>query len=778
MFNREPEERGNPPNRKRRSKYDRVFLTQKGELSTGYEEPGECVTTDEGRYAPVCPPDRVPISDDEDSVEENDLTWQPSVPKSKPDTKLKIAQKRNLARIRMADELDEQILGEYLPCEAAAFFPMRMVGPDDHFSAPSEWVERVELVASTPCSVPGKPAFRFDLEEDSLEANGRLLEASGFDFQSLLGTQKGTTAWHGSEFRPMTQVKSVLGDHPILEYLDEVFTSGMEYRYLWEISEEERVAELEAQIQRGNHKSATEEIEVVQKLLAREVHFGFSLPFKAELVTQIKGAAVQPCGLAAQFGLLADGTRKVKKRLTHDLTHYITGWKCSVNERIDMSRYPEMFYGWCLLRTIHFIVCLRATFPGEKIFITKYDYSDAYRRMSQSARAAIQSILILAGIAFMALRLAFGGSPNPACFCAFSEALTDLANELSCSEFEPKEFVGLFVDPNHLVPKVYPRDDEPFGVGIPPAVEVPVSLDVRKDCFIDDIIVAFLGTERNLRREGHTVPLAAHVLSRPHAGDEAEPVPRKPLFAPSKQEIEGIPCEIMILLGWWFDTRRLIVSLPQDKFLAWTADLSQILMTGRTTVGELDSTVGRLNHASFLVPLSRHFLNDLRLKVEKNRKARNQSIRLSAPEMADVELWLRFLRLAHQGISMNLLTIRRPTRIAWSDSCPFGLGGYTQKGFGWRLRIPVWASFFGDDAVNNVLEFLGMAVSVKLLIIEGRGELHPCLLPLGDNTSRSVGSSAPARSPPNRSTTSPSKKSREKSLPTSSPPMLSLLPST
>ena len=84
---------------------------------------------------------------------------------------------------------------------------------------------------------------------------------------------------------------------------------------------------------------------------------------------------------------------------------------------------------------------------------------------------------------------------------------------------------------------------------------------------------------------------------------------------------------------------------------------------------------------------------------------------------------------------MNLLTIRVPTGLAWSDSCPFGVGGYTQKGFAWRIRIPASSPFFGDDTVNNVLEFLGQAISVKLLLLEAKDEKYPCLLPLGDNTS-------------------------------------------
>ena len=49
--------------------------------------------------------------------------------------------------------------------------------------------------------------------------------------------------------------------------------------------------------------------------------------------------------------------------------------------------------------------------------------------------------------------------------------------------------------------------------------------------------------------------------------------------------------------------------------------------------------------------------------------------------------------------------------------------------------MPKMFGFWGHDSVNNMLKFLGMAVSIMLLIREAGGENCPCLLALGDNTS-------------------------------------------
>jgi hypothetical protein len=123
----------------------------------------------------------------------------------------------------------------------------------------------------------------------------------------------------------------------------------MSYHFTSEISKESRKNEVETLLARGNHKSAEEKIEVVERLLAREDKHGFCMPFAAKLVPKVKGALVQPCGLATQFSLQADGSRKEKERLTHDLSFSTNEERNSVNDRIDMSGYPEMFYGWCLL---------------------------------------------------------------------------------------------------------------------------------------------------------------------------------------------------------------------------------------------------------------------------------------------------------------------------------------------------------------------------------------------------------------------------------------------
>mmetsp|Transcript_503 Transcript_503/g.498 ORF Transcript_503/g.498 Transcript_503/m.498 type:complete len:81 (-) Transcript_503:8-250(-) len=80
----------------------------------------------------------------------------------------------------------------------------------------------------------------------------------------------------------------------------------MDYHCSRELTAEEQTAELEANLDRGNHKSATSKPERIQKLLEKDAKHGFAMPVPISSVMNLKDAMVQPIGLANQFSLQAD----------------------------------------------------------------------------------------------------------------------------------------------------------------------------------------------------------------------------------------------------------------------------------------------------------------------------------------------------------------------------------------------------------------------------------------------------------------------------------------
>jgi hypothetical protein len=659
---------------------------------------------------------------------------------SSPNPRKIAGAERNKVRLAQANREDKQTLGEKcrrsLPTNPAMFLPEPVTGPDDSFSAPNWFLRELRIIANSPCPVPSKSTVQFEMSPEAAEHNASLLREVDYDMTRFLATQRGSTLDFGAEFRSVESLRPLLGRHPNFEELATVLTSGMPYRYAQEIDEEARFKEMSALIARGNHKSAQSNPEQVGKLLAKDVVHGFSMVVPIGLVPLIPNAMVQPTGLAEQWVLNEKGERTIKYRVTQDLTYAESdkALPLSINSRIDMSAYPEMIYGWCLPRIIHFIVALRLAQPGVSIFISKYDYSDAYRRIAHSAAAVAQTITTLGCLACVYFRLTFGGSPNPPTWCCFSELVTDLANEISmCTEWDPSTLRSpdqpTTPEPKRLEPSV------PFAMAQPMAVAIPPVITGRVDGFIDDLINVFPDTVENCRRQPHVVPLAMFVTSRPHAGPDREPILRRAILSLEKLLREGAPSEIQIVLGWSLNTRRLLVALPDDKFTAWDSTLDEIIAARSCTKSSLDSLEGRLNHASYVIPLARHFLP--RIRALKNSRTNKKSrLALTDDVLDDMLLWKSLLKRANKGISMNLIVTRQPNRLCWSDSCPFGIGGFRlHSGRAWRIQIPKASILHGSDRVNNLLEFIGMAVNIWLECLDAAKDSHLCILSLGDNTS-------------------------------------------
>jgi hypothetical protein len=113
--------------------------------------------------------------------------------------------------------------------------------------------------------------------------------------------------------------------------------------------------------------------------------------------------------------------------------------------------------------------------------------------------------------------------------------------------------------------------------------------------------------------------------------------------------------------------------------------------------------------------------------------------RLKVPAaIADnLQLWMDLLAKAKQGISINLIVTRRPSRVCWLDSCPFGIGGNSLvAGFAWRIQIPRKSTIYSSNHVNNLLEFLGMAINILLELKYCKREDQDCILALAPQHSQ------------------------------------------
>jgi hypothetical protein len=62
--------------------------------------------------------------------------------------------------------------------------------------------------------------------------------------------------------------------------------------------------------------------------------------------------------------------------------------------------------------------------------------------------------------------------------------------------------------------------------------------------------------------------------------------------ARDKLKSEAGPSKIKMILGWLFNFRGLLISLPKNKFIAWTININKLLVEGSSTAKKLESTIG------------------------------------------------------------------------------------------------------------------------------------------------------------------------------------------
>jgi hypothetical protein len=151
--------------------------------------------------------------------------------------------------------------------------------------------------------------------------------------------------------------------------------------------------------------------------------------------------------------------------------------------------------------------------------------------------------------------------------------------------------------------------------------------------------------------------------------------------------------------------------------------------TRQTTKKPLELMIGCMGHVGFIIPWVYHFLSHLRSLIARAQNKRMTSIDKKC--MRDLKLMQGVLDKAKQGIDMNLLAFWLPNRLYCSDSCPTGLGGYSNQGHAWDFKVPDNLQF---RAPSNLLKFLAAIITPWIDIINGCLNPGDCTLSMIDST--------------------------------------------
>ena len=218
---------------------------------------------------------------------------------------------------------------------------------------------------------------------------------------------------------------------------------------------------------------------------------------------------------------------------------------------------------------------------------------------------------------------------------------------------------------------------------------------MKVDGFVDGLITVGFLDLRWKRLDGAV--LLSICMLRFFISD-SETVSRDDLLALNKLLEEGSLEETKAVSGSLLDIRGLTVALPDDKHKEWITQIKSILSAGSCTPVDLESLIGRLNHAAFVIPNSRHILNRLRNLLSRFKKHRK--IILTPETISNLHLWELFLLEATNHISVNLVVERWSDHALMTNSCEHAIGGFSLKnGRAFLYEIPDYLRF---KVSNNV----------------------------------------------------------------------------
>jgi hypothetical protein len=160
-----------------------------------------------------------------------------------------------------------------------------------------------------------------------------------------------------------------------------LLTKGSEHP-LHPLSNKHRLADIGANLLRGNHQSAKAHAKQILDMMTSEVENGWQLILPWLAIFLLPGAILAPMGLVTQETITERGEIIPKSRLTHDQSfNPIPKTVRSVHDCVRWEDLTPCQYGSALIHFIHIIVAFRTLYPRECILLTKVDWKSAYRRM-------------------------------------------------------------------------------------------------------------------------------------------------------------------------------------------------------------------------------------------------------------------------------------------------------------------------------------------------------------------------------------------------------------
>lgn len=156
------------------------------------------------------------------------------------------------------------------------------------------------------------------------------------------------------------------------------------------------------------------------------------------------------------------------------------------------------------------------------------------------------------------------------------------------------------------------------------------------DIYINDGISITVDLPGNIYRSRGEIPLVIHSLKQPLA--DTEYIPLHHLVSKSKLTAEAALTELLVILCWKLDTRKLQIKFPEHKWIAWRKTLSDMINRRSINLKEVETVVYCLTHLAIVIQQVIHFLS--RIRQIRDRTKNRRTIKIPETVVKDFKLFI------------------------------------------------------------------------------------------------------------------------------------------
>ena len=498
--------------------------------------------------------------------------------------------------------------------------------------------------------------------------------------------------------------------------------------------------QLDACIQRGCHRSATEHADFLREEMSEFIENKFWVVLPYELARELPSLQLSPSAVKDE--------RDRKPRLLSDHS-WDWGWP-SVNESTLPHAPPEsMQFGKALDRILYQVRHSNPKFGPPRL--CKHDIKDGFYRMFLRAQDCPRLALVLPRYAdepqLVAIPMSstMGWGQSPPTFSAMSETACDHANRkmiLSPTYAPPHRLEEHALPMDDLSRSFVPRPREPEDSVAsdlllaqatepiepePPHVAPPSNMMFQRplasnDVFVDDFIQLGQGGKKRMHTiRRHLLHALDEILAQPNADEKHrnEAVSLKKML-----KGDGSWSTRKLILGWIIDTVRQTIELPPHRKETLAAIFDKLARTHRVSNKDWESILGKLRFVSVAIPGSAGLFSALQLALQK---ANGNRIRITKSLRSHIDAFsILASSLCHRPTHLAEVVPQEPTLLGSTDAAKPGMGGVyfdaDGRSYVWRFPFPedvqaqvISSSNPGGTVTNSDLEHCALIAQAGLM---------------------------------------------------------------